>query len=322
MKQIEKNKIIIGTLDKERVTDDVHIGYGIDENFVMPMGVSCISIVENNRNLSFVFHILTEGISEASQKQLKEIVDLYPNCVFIIHIIDLSFLQGIQITKLGLATYLRAFLGQIINDDVERILYLDGDILCVHDINGLINKKFDDKTVMVVEDTPKTARRQGTKFHIKNYFNAGMIYINLKQWRKNGVAEKFLDTCFRYGEKLNYADQDALNLVLRNQKIMVNRAYDFIPSDRKLENVPNGTVFIHYTGGKPWYCWENYPLRNYFMKYYALSPWKDEPLVKPRTYQQMHSASRHYWKESKYKLSLYWHFRYLQTKISKKWFMK
>lgn len=318
-KSVEKGKIVIGNADKEEFKSAVHVGYGIDENFVMPMGVSCISILKNNPQLFFVFHVLIEEISSQSQEKLKNIVEHYPHCLFVIHLLDLSILEGIQITKWGKATYLRAFLGQVAGDNVERIFYLDGDILCVGSIAELIKKDFNNQTVMVVEDDPSVAKKQKVLFKLKHYFNAGMLYINLAKWRENKIAEKFLDTCFSYGTKLHYADQDALNLVLQDQKIMVDRAYDFIFTDRSLEDVPEGTVFIHYTGGKPWQCWEKYPLAKYWLKYYALSPWKNEPLVEPRTYQQMHSASRHYWRRGEYKLFLYWHIRYLQTKIIQKW---
>lgn len=317
-KQVEKGKIYIGNTSLEDAADTVHIGYGIDENFVMPMGVSCISILENNPRLFFAFHVLIEDMTPQSQEKLRLISNTYSNCLFIIHLMDLSIIQGVYTAKWGKAAYMRAFLGQVLEENIERILYLDGDVLCIHSLNQLIEKPFHDQTVMVVEDTPRTAIKQCKKFHLQHYFNSGVLYINLIQWRKNKIAEKFLDACFKYGTKLHYPDQDALNIILKDQKIMIERAYDFIPIDRSKESVPPDTVFIHYTGGKPWYAWLKYPLQKYFMKYYALSPWKNDPLWLPRGYPQMHSAARNYKRRKEYASALYWHLRYLQTKIKTK----
>jgi hypothetical protein len=42
----------------------IHIGYGTDENFVMPMGISMVSVLENNPSTPIVFHVMTEGLGE------------------------------------------------------------------------------------------------------------------------------------------------------------------------------------------------------------------------------------------------------------------
>ena len=46
--KIETQRIEFGNPDVFSNPKAAHIGYGTDENFVMPMGVSMISVLENN----------------------------------------------------------------------------------------------------------------------------------------------------------------------------------------------------------------------------------------------------------------------------------
>lgn len=315
---IETQKIEFGSPDVLAGKESVHIGYGTDENFVMPMGVSMISVLENHKELPIVFHVLTENISEKSINQLKTIASRYPNCGVQVHFTDLGIIDGLPMFALGKATYIRVFLGQILDPAVEKILYLDGDIVCLQSIQNLIHRDFSGKTVMVVEDVPATARKQEKKFQLQQYFNAGMIFMNMVQWRQEKISEKFLDVCFEYKERLNYLDQDALNIVLEKKKLMVGREYNFIPLSAEETEVPDNAVFLHYAGTKPWYCWLDFPLKRYFMKYYKMSPWKDESLQQPRNYREMHYMSRARWRQGKYFDSVYWFIQYISTKIKKK----
>ena len=62
---IKKRECITYTDTEPKINDNVfHIAYGIDANFVRPMGVAMTSIVENNQESEFVFHVLTDGLDD------------------------------------------------------------------------------------------------------------------------------------------------------------------------------------------------------------------------------------------------------------------
>ena len=71
---IEKKRILLGNKSIADNEAAFHIGYGTDENFVMPMGVSIISVLENNKTKPVAFHILTEHISEESKNKLNRLL--------------------------------------------------------------------------------------------------------------------------------------------------------------------------------------------------------------------------------------------------------
>ncbi|WP_416181542.1 glycosyltransferase family 8 protein [Acidaminococcus timonensis] len=297
----------------------IHIGYGTDENFVMPMGISMVSVLENNPSTPIVFHVMTEGLGEKSREPLKKLAASYPNCTICIHELQLDVLDGLPVfSSLGRASYYRIFLEKLLPDSLSRVLYLDGDIVCLGKLQALTEKEFHDAIVMVVRDKPVTAEKQEQKFQLTDYFNSGMLYINLEQWKQQHVAEQLLDVFFRRKEELNHLDQDALNIVLQGHKLLLDERFNFIPGDDPIEEVPEGTLFLHYAGTKPWYFWLDFPLQKYFNHYYALSPWKNQPMDQPRNYREMHYLSRFYRKHGQYGKSFYWVLKYLVTKAGTK----
>lgn len=316
---IEKQCAVLGNRAVLQAPRAVHIGYGTDENFVMPMGVSMVSVLENNPEVPVVFHVMTEGLSEKSVGQLKALVSAYPNAVLCLHELQLDILDEFPIfSSLGRASYYRIFLEKLLPESLARVLYLDGDIVCLGKLQELTKREFGEAIVMVVKDKPVTAEKQEKKFQLTDYFNSGMLYINLEQWKKQNVAEQLLDVLFQRKEELNHVDQDALNIVLQGHKLLLDERFNFIPGDDPIQDVPQGTVFLHYAGTKPWYFWLEFPLQRYFNQYYALSHWKNQPMDRPRNYREMHYLSRFYRKHGQYGKSFYWALKYLVTKAGTK----
>ena len=100
------------------------------------------------------------------------------------------------------------------------------------------------------------------------YFNAGVIYVNLKKWHEANLTP-YLLTLLRgetkYGS-LKYLDQDALNIAFNMNNIYLAKDFDTIytlknelydRSHRKYQQtITDKTVLIHYTGiTKPWHSW-------------------------------------------------------------------
>ena len=62
-----KDKLIYG-LKEMNYFSAINIGYGIDENFIRPMGISMTSIVKNNIDKKIIFHIFIDKISDKNKK--------------------------------------------------------------------------------------------------------------------------------------------------------------------------------------------------------------------------------------------------------------
>ena len=57
----------------EDQNDVMHICFNIDINFFRPTGVTITSILENNSNMKFAFHIFTDAVNKKDLEALKKL---------------------------------------------------------------------------------------------------------------------------------------------------------------------------------------------------------------------------------------------------------
>ncbi len=69
----------------------------------------------------------------------------------------------------------------------DRVLYLDGDMMCRGSLDYLRNLDFKGHDAAVVSD--RKEELQMKRVHTKRYFNAGMMLINVKQWMEEGLFD-------------------------------------------------------------------------------------------------------------------------------------
>ncbi len=145
---------------------------------------------------------------------------------------------------------------------IDKVLYLDVDILCYGSIFELYNIDVRDSYAAVVEDSRESTDRFKQLFHEwnnKHYFNSGMLLVNLSLWHTDQITKRLVD--FIVSEKpLNFADQDALNYILDDKHLIyLPKKYNaLIKIDKSWDKVSNNEEFpvlIHYAGyrrNKPW----------------------------------------------------------------------
>ena len=94
-----------------------------------------------------------------------------------------------------------------IEDLPDKVLYLDTDTIINNDISELYNIDIDNYELACVKDIYNWAAP--SRWRIKNYFNAGVLLLNMKKCKETGLFAKTRDLV--NNKKLAYVDQDALN---------------------------------------------------------------------------------------------------------------
>ena len=203
----------------------IHIACNIDANFMQHCAVTLVSLFENNKSADICVHIVAPSLSEENQQILRNLVASYGNDIrFYFPPEDL--LSCFAIKKFGkrisMATYYRCMFSAILPDDVEKVLYLDCDIVVLGDISEFWNTDLTNYAVGCVEDIgyDDMERYDTLKYDSKySYFNAGVLLINLKYWRDHKVDEQCVQYFLAYPERIRYNDQDLLNALLHKNKI-------------------------------------------------------------------------------------------------------
>ena len=150
----------------------------------------------------------------------------------------------------------------------DKILYLDCDIIVRQDMGVLFrNTDLKDNYLAAVYEAPIEGQAERIKALgciPRQYFNSGMLLMNLKQMREEKVSARLLKACEK--DYMEFPDQDALNQVCQRRVLPVSPVYNgirtfFLPQYKKdfckvysaglwKQIQDNGN--IHYTGGKPW----------------------------------------------------------------------
>ena len=308
-----------------------HIAFCVDNNYFRAMGATIASIIANNPGVAFVFHVLTLEVSEQHRNRLQQLEQMYPVKTQL-HLLDLAsfeqFSHFLGHSHYSLSIFTRLVIPSILQDQTDRVLYLDADILCVGKLDEMINMDISNDIAVVVPDAPVTTQRRVAALGLQHaeYFNGGVLFINIAKWQASNITEQTLDTLLNSKKHLRFNDQDALNIVLNGRARYIsprfNYLYDLI-HDLNLNKTamrPVGkAVFIHFAGAvKPWTDWSGHDARMLFRKYHALSPWSDLPLdQEPRNTKELRMYSRFLFRQGKPLQSFKWYLKYLRVRSRK-----
>ncbi len=286
--------------------DHIAVVYISDENYAVLTGVSINSIkVNRDKNLIYDIYILANQISKDKLNCFLTLAE--HNFNIIIEQIDFQKNQyKIDDFHVTSTATLKFDLPYIFNN-LDKILYLDGDVLVQKDLKELYNINIENEYAAVVKDLIPMLLYNPSIFKMlninhENYFNSGVMLLNLKKMRSDMISEK-LHTYRENG--INYfMDQDALNVVLgKNVKyISLYNNYmttlwnkvkaDVIIKEYNLDRLTDinsyceNAVIIHLTGpekpdvNKPWKIKDKF-YADLIKKYYLSSPFKKYALKVP-----------------------------------------
>lgn len=270
-----------------------HILCATDDNYAQHCGVMICSICHNHKNNNLCFHIIENNLSDDSKSKIKSITDNY-NQKLVFHRIDDNLLVGLKLegkNYTSLSVYYRLFVTKIITDSfIEKILYLDCDIVVLKDIESLFYIDMTDYTIAAVRDINQPMY-EDQSFQISfsyqdRYFNSGVILINMSNWIKYKIEDKLIEFCKRE-RKVYFPDQDALNKIFRGKWLELppywNRfnlvEYNKISFKNKRDELIYiyNPAIVHYASptARPWMNLKFVPFSSIYNKYLSKTPWRE-----------------------------------------------
>jgi lipopolysaccharide biosynthesis glycosyltransferase len=307
-------------LSKATVGNNVfHVAFGVDANYFRGMGVTILSLIQNNPNIDFIFHVFYSSITPDDMDKLNQLVEEHPTTIILYQIDQEVFNNLPTFAQFTNAIYNRLLVVNKLKNIADKVLYLDADIVCLTGISEIFDIKMGDNIVAAVQDWGQAAIRQTKKLNINNgYFNSGMLYIDVNKWHDNDVSAKTLKLIIENANIYSFPDQDALNVVLDGKVLFLNQKWNYLFNfDNDI--IPSNIILLHYAGRtKPWAEWCLHPVRIHFLQYYRQSPWKDVQFDKPTHYKHMKAYASFTWKNGEYLKSIYWYFKYVQTRFEYK----
>lgn len=203
-----------------------------DRNYLIPTKVTINSIVRNKRiEDNITIYIIGVGLSVQDLNPLKQFQDEHINIIPVIP--DNACFEQIKVEHMHVskAALYKFLIPELI--DVDKILYLDSDMLVLGSLKDLYETDLGDMYAAVVRDIiGECLFHFQQKHNISFYFNSGMMLLNLKVLRKQGVVQKL--TSVRKKDTTNlFMDQDTFNKVFDKKVVLVSPKYNYILSEHK-----------------------------------------------------------------------------------------
>ncbi len=157
--------------------------------------ISIASILENNKQNKFTFHIIADYLDKEYIELLSQLATKYQTVIKLYHI-DSEPLKALPQSNIWpVSIYYRLLSFDYFSARLDSLLYLDADIVCKGSLNELIALEFKDEYGAVVIDVDamqsKSAERLCNEDFNGSYFNSGVMYINLREWLQQRLTEKF-----------------------------------------------------------------------------------------------------------------------------------
>lgn len=297
VKKFIVKQISFSYIDKSDTRPICHVCYNVNDPFIRIMGASIVSILENNPDLRFAFHVFTDGYSKENADKIMELAQKW-HCDCILYQFDMKPFKDfhIKVARFSRITYGRIYMPKVLKEVASRFIYVDADAMCVNSLEKLWNLDMKGAAMGAVSETPDAVDYRAGYLKLKSgkYFNDGIMLVDIDEWEKQQITEN----CFSYQcepkDRFLGQSQDVLNLVFDGKNYFLPKEYNVYGGGHRASS---DSVFIHWTGRrKPWQM----VLTDFdaqWRKYNALSPWETItnilPVKKPENYHDFQQWGRY-----------------------------
>ena len=256
-----------------------------DNFFAIMIAALLKSIDENHITGEHInFYIIDDGISTKYKKLLNSIAN--PSRITLKwfkskEIIPAGIVIPADSSSFPLTVFLRIFAPYIIDQDAERMIYIDVDTIVQDDISTLWNMPLGNYTIGAVQDYSGTIdckwagipnyKQLGLAGDSK-YFNSGVLLINPKKWRAEKITDKVIEVLVKYKEFVVMPDQYGLNVVFANNWLELDPKWNWFAN--KDDEKPS---LIHFVEIKPIFTSYKFKdsYKKEFYRYLSMTPWKN-----------------------------------------------
>lgn len=195
----------------------MNIAYSSSEYYFKPTYVSIYSLLTNSKETHEII-LLSTNICDESKSKLRGMIEGLGSSLLIFEIDELLeyYAEKLMLPKMrgNYSTYARIFLAEIL-PEFNEVLLIDSDSIIIEDIS-LISKINNNFVMLACRDyviSNKFSQHEDSELNCREYYNMGVLYVNLFLWREKKLSEKILSL---YDKKLipRIADQTIVNRYL------------------------------------------------------------------------------------------------------------
>ena len=242
-----------------------HILVTLDRNYLKVLSVMLYSLSQSDPEGVYTVYVVNNTLTEEDFASLSA---LLPRTELVNVQVPEDLLQNAPVSdRYPTEMYYRLFAARYL----ERILYLDPDLVVLHSLRSLYQIDFDGKLFAAASHIESRTFRElnRRRLHLSEhakYLNSGVMMMNLALLRKES-PQTILDYIQSHKATLLLPDQDVLNALYADRTVPLDPlVYNLGEKYLRLKNlhlppaekltldwVRSNTAIVHYYGrNKPW----------------------------------------------------------------------
>ncbi len=238
-----------------------------DENYITYLNVMLSSLIFQNKACFFEVYLLCSHAKSMPVKETEKIL-ADNGRLTLIDAGDIPLDAAPTTQRYPKEIYYRIFAAKYLPEEIDKVLYLDPDIIINGSVEALYDTKTDDYFFAAASHTGPILRKLNEmRLDMEEespYINSGVMMMNLKKLREEQRTEDVFEFIEKRKNYLVLPDQDIISALYGSRILaldtfrynMTERLYmSHLPFERgfDLEWVRKNSVIIHYCGrNKPW----------------------------------------------------------------------
>jgi len=263
--------------DESWSSDVIHVAFAADAGFVKPLAVAVTSLALTHAPGEVAVTILHDGLREADMERIERSVD--GRVALTWRRVSRDDVAGVHHSVfLTPASLFRLLLPRLLPATVERVIYLDCDVVVESSLRPLWNLDLQGMPVAAVRDagSPFAAGPLGTDWRDLRlnpdspYLNTGVLVLALDTWRRAELSERALEVLRTSTPR--WGDQDGINAILQGKWFELPRRWNLQTADavgtgiawalwnEDVRDANADPAIVHYTErDKPWHPGSAHP---------------------------------------------------------------
>ena len=268
----------------------IHIAlspWDLTDDYNRHAGVTMLSALEHCSQIVTIHLLYDSKLSVGKEREernnksyYQQIAERY-DCELKYHHVELpdwiSNVPGVK--KWTPGSLMRLYLPDLL-PNIEKILYLDCDMVINTDLKELWTTPLGDEYLAAVPDSTRFGfeRKRERYYRLKNipqedYFCSGILLLNLRKLRdRNHPLSQTTLSYLQENKDMPFPDQDLLNWYCEGQYLKLDSKYNILSDRIDATNYIDDGV-IHYAGRyKPWKAYLG-DIDDLYWKFLLQTPW-------------------------------------------------
>ncbi len=243
----------------------------LDQNYLRHAQVMLFSLLVNNPGERVCLYLISDDVQEDDLAPLRRVCDAFGATARLLHVDADWFLDAPTMRYYSRAMYYRLLAWQVLPQELDRILYLDPDILVIGPLAALYGMPLGDRLFAaaihkgIIDLSGPVNRIRLAAYESDGYFNSGVLLMDLQRARREMKPEDIFRFVRENKSMLLLPDQDILNGLygeriapidetLYNYDARKFREYLLASQgERDMDWVMTHTSILHFCGKrKPW----------------------------------------------------------------------